>query len=356
MAQTEFPEEFARWMLPALPDASPEVMSKRWVAVRDTATRAGDVPSDTLDIVRLLFGLPLAAENSEAQFRRSFVQRDPQFATTQNALEMRLLGGAVLAEIIRSKCTGAAIATLGVLSASACGSRVNDETRPFVELARQRRKHLAVRTENSGPWPALPGETAVRLRAANAGEALADEDVAEVARYVAYLGEFGHDVLEQLREQADISWWVLGEFSRDLDIPVREVPPKAAPVLLGKELASLTRTEVGPVSANAILNRMLTRQKRTVRDVALADGVSAVPADWLRTWVDGFPPGSVIGPLTPILLSARLRKDDEANWIAGVARDGRITVDVRCTGLELATQTYCECLLVKAVAMGAGKE
>jgi hypothetical protein len=341
-----FPAEFAQWLVLALPGASSDLVKKRWDGVTDTSTRIGDSTTDVLDCVRLALALPVG-NGVEKSFRASFIQRDPSFAPASNALEIQILAGACLVSVMRADGSVAAVAALGLLAGDACGARRTDQNKVFIEIASRERKRFSTRDDNEDAWPTMSAGAAEAIRS-NAAEADADR-MYQVASYAVDLSAFGERGFLRLREEASISWWVLGQFSRDFDQPVHDLPAKAAPIVLGKELADLTRTEVGPVSTNAVLWRMLTLIKKNPGATTFAAAIEACPADWLGTWIGDIGDGAAIDALTPVLAGVSARQAaGGAEWNAAFLRSARLDADRDCDALALAVQIYFECLLVRA--------
>lgn len=59
------------------------------------------------------------------------------------------------------------------------------------------------------------------------------------------------------REEAQVAWWLIGEYSEILNLPLSKTSPMAALLPCGEELAKLSSFELPPVSAGRILIRSM---------------------------------------------------------------------------------------------------
>ncbi len=340
-----FSEEFAQWMLVAWPEASPDLMQKRSNAAEAAAVIMEGSLGLIADTARLLFGLSRVDQAAEKALRQCCVQEDPQFANSTNTLELALLGGAVLASLMRKEGRAASVATLAVLAGDACAARSDPNVRSFVELARYRRRELAVRWSTDQSWPVL-GRELSELVISSA--TLDSEAVKGIAAYVRQLNEFGEYHFPRVREEADVAWWVLGEYSRDLNIPVREIDRRAAPLILGAELADITRTEIGPVASTAVLWRVLSLVKRIPKSLSLSEAIKHLPSQWLSQRSERVGRTTRVDGLTPVLFGIRCAVDATgADWGPTFARGTGFSAEHECSALSLAAQVYDECLLLR---------
>src|SRR5260370_26003029 len=106
---------FPDWYRVAGIQPDSESVAKRWAGVE--AAGARDDTSKVLDVARLFLGSTTLTNESKDQFGSAFRKTDPAFPLRDNDLELRVLGGALVAHCLETQTTdaGAALA-LAVVS------------------------------------------------------------------------------------------------------------------------------------------------------------------------------------------------------------------------------------------------
>jgi len=87
------------------------------------------------------------------------------------------------------------------------------------------------------------------------------------------------------REESDVLWWIMGEYSRDHDKPICEIKIPELYILVGKELADLISIIPGPFSAQAYLNKMLKLSSVDFsKPIKISDAVNKADKKWRQQW------------------------------------------------------------------------
>ncbi len=152
-----------------------------------------------------------------------------------------------------------------------------------------------------------------------------------------------------LREESDILWWLTGESSRIAGDSFSELPMAIVPILIGRELAELTKQLPGPVAMEAFAGRMLTRtQNETKKAIQLAQSVNALERSLRETWHKSHGAHAALD-LCPALYacSSSLTVEGAKEWYSAFKTASSLDATVKLTPLELARQTYLESLLLK---------
>lgn len=232
-----------------------------------------------VDAVRLYFGLPVP--DGAPWFRDAFAAIDPSFTMLDNEREAAILSACLLSAEIDSGNVGASFAPL---TAAAVGNREPLVQPGLIEQARQALHTAAVaarRYDNPQSNRTAPkvDETADALaqngdwaKAAVLLKQIATEGTARSDRLAAEV----HD----LREEVDMLWWYIGGWSRILEQPFSTLGPGPAALMAGIDLADLTKGEVGPAAASAILLRVISAgRKKQAAKVTLGESVDGLPAE-----------------------------------------------------------------------------
>lgn len=150
------------------------------------------------------------------------------------------------------------------------------------------------------------------------------------------------------REESQILWWLFGEHSRTLEKPFSAFRPAEAALIGGIELAALTEaSELGPIAAEAVLERVLHCAKRDNRPqpVTLLGAVDGLGADLPRLKT----PPPVRPGICPILTAmAKSVEIGSGAWGSAFSKATGLDAGVELKPLDVALQVYRECLLGKA--------
>jgi len=142
-------------------------------------------------------------------------------------------------------------------------------------------------------------------------------------------------------EELDMLWWVLNERSDDLGRGFKDLPAKAQPLILAKELAHATAFCPGPRSVKGLLSRCGLKDSKKI---IIADAVNECDLDWLTA----LPMPAPLSPLAhPIhaAVARRIETGDKTTWVASWATTAGLDEKQSLSALSLGNLFYREQLL-----------
>jgi hypothetical protein len=142
-------------------------------------------------------------------------------------------------------------------------------------------------------------------------------------------------------EELEMLWWVLGERSEDLKQPFKDIPAKAQPLVLAKELADATQFLPGPISTKGLLSRAGLKESKKV---TIPDSVNACDGAWLKSLGPLDKVSAVSHPLH-FAIARKLETSDDTSWVAGWAHSCGVDENHNFPILTLANLFYRERLL-----------
>ena len=330
-------KDFAEWYRSAGITPDGETLLKRWAAIAAFEVDRSDVAS----LTRLFYRLGTPKEDFLKAFRAEFQKADAAFPMRGNDHELAVLAGAELVDTIeRSSAPLADLAALCLVCAAA------QQLRPTPAVS------------------AIP-ETASRFLSSRATKRSQVDEGSSEGTLLKALTDLGspydklaiefHKLQSELSivtEEANMLWWLLSEFSRDLNTPWRKLPAPAVPLIAGKELADLTRVIPGPIAAAAFLDRTIRsgRTKPPTLILTIA-AVNETPVDWRLEYIkDSFPDEiEVIAPISyAVKLSLIAPENDE--WVPMFTSATGIASNSKIAPHTLAYQLFLEGLLRRSFA------
>lgn len=338
---------------------SAEELAARWAAVASLA----ESPTRTrvTGLARLCAAAPGAEQEPVIEAARA---ADPAFQTVNSDLEVRVLASATLCHWFLKSSNVADAASLGISAVTLGGTR-GDALVDFVQVrAKTYMQEEAVRVRAAGR---ISAEVAADRRAAAvrayqaaipagpAGQSAAGVGE-QIATLVAALSQPQVDAidgllgqLEALREESNMCWWVVGEFSHDLQKPFNKIKSPADCLVAARELARMTVLLPGPRSASAFLGRVIANGRRST-SASIPEAVNATPREWRKSWLSSTAPTHV-GNLAPVLTAVQhsLATESKTDWVSAFCL-GTGLDDIKLGPTELTVQAYTEDLLVQAVS------
>ncbi len=347
---------FAEWYRSAGIEPDAAALPKRWEGIKQFSAGCEEVAA----LTRLFFGLGSVAEPFLAAFRAPLQKADAAFPMRKNDKELAVLAGAKLVIVIEDEEDPdlASFAALALVSAAAQNLRPPPLVSEIVEMAvgLLAEKALARGKPSEEEEEELPEEVEAELKkACEANDASQlEEPLAEIAAELRTLRAGQRHMLAALAaqsEESDMLWWLFGGHSRDLRQRIDSLPTAAASLIVGKELADLTRTIPGPPAALAFLDRALrtTNKGKPPTTVSLSDAINKTPADWRKTTAAART-ATPLAMLMPISEAIRVSltvgpKDD---WRPAFLHAAGFAADAEIEPSRLAYQTYLEGLLHRA--------
>lgn len=329
-----------------------------------------------IELARLAMGVACSEDDFVVRFRDTIRAHDASLPESENEPHEQVLAGACVIELLENG--NAEISEFASLAVSclAFGRGECDQSGPPVRQCSETflaRRSTEIREEGttSSPslklsppkkeldtlakalieneinWLDIPLREALEgiLRTASAGikaEAKAHRELE--AR------------LDVQAEETNIVWWLFGGASRELTQPWSKIKLSAATILAGKELSDLTEFTLGPVGADAFLDKVLSDAKRAkgteAKRISLKAAVNELPRDWREDFVklqDIAALANVLPVASAIQASVRVAPKDD--WCKSFEHCTGTSAEVTHPAMELAVQVYRECLLHYAWAL-----
>jgi len=323
-------------------------------------------PRTAIDLTRIYFGLPLPPRITD-WFRDAFGETDPSFSLIDNAREASVLAAGLLEVAAHDGNVYAALATL----TTAAGGLRQPPVRPdLIDAMRIVIQEKAVSARHQAPADLSKiTQPATSKIAAELTTVAGTPDLQKVSTLLKQVSEDAYDITKtlasqvvsvveplaaqvlMLREEVEMLWWYIGGWSRLLDKPFAELELGLAAVLAGVDMADMSRSATGPVSAPAIFQRTLAegRQAKTVK-IALKDTIDALPQDQLDRLELPDTLGAV-PEICPVLTAFAKAKEIGTGtaWDASFAKATGLMAGSALAPLELAMQAYRERLLLRAL-------
>lgn len=380
---------FADWY--RLADLKPEAetLEKRWQAI--TAVQESASVAEWLDLVRLFVGRPQREVTYSAPFAQRFKDHDPVFPLLNNDLELQVLAGAALMQLLEDPSDAADAVALALVSVDCRGRGVHGPISSAVATARSYLADEAIRMrEDEAPQPAqftpvrLQGQPFkdienLSIESIQGHWSYADARLRDVANWnnellsavkalhtaASKMADAINTALKEvaqpressairaLREETNVLWWLFGERSRDLDAHLKEVGLPGACLIVAKELVDITTILPGPVSARAVLGKALMNAGKVPSTVKLQDAVNRSPREWRESWmasVDVAP----VADLVPVhrAVYRSLETDDDRAWVPAYNKGAAVKANLSLAPLDFSHQVYEEGLLLRAWKYG----
>lgn len=342
-------------------DTNPELLSTR-LASALKAFKSFDA-THLSALTRSALGL---ARPEEMEFLAGHISSDDiGFETKGGDAELSAIAAAILWDMIEAGGRLGGLAALSVSTASFGSARalVDGELAAFASsslatLQRQRRPSPPAATYRTKPvmkedLQALDthGEGNDFSAAAPHLRKLAEGGLSYTALGLNDLASQLQGVIEhqaRLEEEMNIHWWLVGGWSRDSEQAFAELSIKQAALLAGKELADLTKTDIGLASAVALLDMVITKgREKAQTPEKLADLILATPLALRSAWTANLLDNMALASLLPLSLASALAvdSDDADDWKPRFNRLANIKADLKMTPLDASNQLYRELIL-----------
>lgn len=365
---------FVDWYRAAGLQPTAQELEARWQAVEAIAEKV-DL-KNALELVRIYYDLPTNSTDTCEDYRALLKAEDPTFSVRGNAIELRVLAGATIAHIVESTRT---TLTDVVALATKCGlcrglrQRIlNDE---IIDFAKRYLMNESVKVRDAATtFEIMKPDTDLRELLDNLTTAATGNNLTAIkeplrppfeklAKAVLSLTSSVNEmtlalreVIDRTREESDVLWWVFGGSSRDLNLPISELTLSFAALVAGKELADLVKVVPAPLASDAILDRMLARDRKDNNSTTIKDAVNASSTEW-RNLLLNQRLVSGVGDLCPVHLSIEmsLEPKNPRAWHNRFSRNTGIQSGATISSLDLAIQVCDERMLMRAIAIVDGK-
>jgi len=289
-------KHFADWYRAANLEPKSEDIPRRLAGVEAFAKELD--AAKAMDTVRVFFGLSPAAPAFLDALRATFQKADPAFPMRDNDIELRILAGSTLIQLLSKKFSTLASAAALATTSSAWQGLRKDVLIPDVwGAARNFLFDNALRLRMLSPLDitmSVPNndELLTEVKASLTAESLA-QPIQKLNNSTASLAKSANEAfakaftgLKTLREESDILWWVFARTSRDTSKRFSEMEVSKACLLIGKEIADITQIIPGPIAVPAVLHRLLADSfSELPTSLTLDSAVEAVDSEWRATVV-----------------------------------------------------------------------
>jgi hypothetical protein len=291
-------------------------------------------------------------------FTEALLKLDQEFPVTNNAEELRLMAGVVMATTFAGRSRPANAFALGLRVTQMAG-RTIDPVQP--EILAEAEKYLRAEAERLRPAEFGGGR---RLEPGATESAHA----AAVSAEVNQLPAGGHDQavntlsgeppylaseVRRLAEETGMLWWILTEYSASLDCPTSDLTATEYALAAAAEAADRTQIVPPPLSADALVTRALRPCKSAPdKTLTLADFLAATNPTWrdVRLTQIGHIDFPYLVPVTTAL--TKNQEIDDAAQAAQVAAKlcPGIVAEHPLSPSEIAHLFYCELMFFKALS------
>jgi hypothetical protein len=331
--------DFPRWYREVSVEENRERIAHRWTGVSSLVEDMN--LNDVEALLRLVYRAKLRpSADSMARIRKFFKDADDLFDMQGNDREVEVLAGAALAVLLESNASIVAETALAITTTILEGARVAQLPMDLGALAETCIARIAESQRTR------PIRTKLTLKKSK--DALAQFDAAGVSSALDRAAEAINSAFASSDkfiaiqdEELDMLWWVLNERSDDLGKAFKDLPAKAQPLILAKELAQATAFCPGPRSVKGLLSRCGLKDSKKI---TIADAVNECDLDWLKA----LPMPAPLSPLAhPIhaAVARRIETGDKTTWVASWAATAGLDEKQSLNALALGNLFYREQLL-----------
>jgi hypothetical protein len=355
-ATTAMLPDFPKWYASLGLGKSVDLHQLRWTAVSAIVSTA--TPAMIEGLLRLAFATKQPPSDEVVNALRAAIHEADPPATLDNARELQVFAGSVLAALmVRGSGIGAR-AAMAVTTTAGYGRSTPDLPMDLFALANAHLSNIANAMRKRTPItiqnteipidlaPVLEKAAGNNWQPVNEAFSLLTPALQKplqtlVARQASLIQAINAAFAVQ-DEELNILWWVIGGYSRDLQEPFANVPNAIRPLIFAKELSDLTVFLPGPASAVAVLSRSgLDEHPSTI-----AGAVNGTSADWTRPLVKELPASPISTPVH-FAIERELETGAGTDWLAGWSATTQLDPNAQITSLTLGTLFYRERLLLR---------
>lgn len=299
-------------------------------------------------------------ENKQDKFKESFadifIKDDSAFSYEQDK-ELQLLAGIMLNEILKEDNKYNTIIELSCICLKnyyepPIEGIFNNIERYFYESLKQLRENEDNKYAKSNFRKSLQAmfKENTGLVTGNLNEEVAEQLESLKKNIINIFSNFEKmQKINNLKsEDSEVLWWIIGEWSYDLDKPFKEIEENFIPVLIGKEMADKVKVLPGPFAAKAVIHKILSNFKD--KKLYIYNYGEKIEKDWLEKFVEKYYIDA-IGDFMPILkyFNKIVEIDEEDNSENKLEKIcPAIIKKTEILNKDIAYEIYLECLLSKA--------
>lgn len=359
---------FPEWYRIVSIELSAGLLEKRWSGVENFVK--GMTQSSALDMVRLYHSKNPINDSFVEEYCSVFQGIDPLFPMRENAVELQVLAGAAIVECIE-KDHG--LSTI-VAYATVCPNfqRLGPEVlnADIIQIAREYLTREAINIRAMTKTPKIQSSPLKAELKKALTDALSSNNLPNASPHIMAVLENIDESFKQLMqsanksidifsdsllvhdEQANILWWLLGEYSNDLNCHFAKIDFPSVCLVAAKELADLTKLLPGPFSAEAFLSKIIHMgRKKAPKEVTLKDAINKSSLPWKEKWLKT-KRFDLTEDLCPLYYAAKesVSTGNSAAWEAAFENKSKISADKPIQPEKLALQAYHESLFIESLS------
>lgn len=310
---------FTTWLRAAKLEPNDETSPKHWKVISEYLPTAEEI----ISFARLFYGFNRQWDPLLDKFGAALQDIDTAFSMQNDKQLLSVFAGAELIVIIERDQDNslADLAALSLVCGGAQGARTEV---PVPEMPKIAARYIEDRTSKRMLMPAAPVGDKVESR----------------------IGKLESE-LTIVSEEANMLWWLVSEYSRDLNESWKKVGTPATSIVAGKELADLTRIVPGPVAATAFLDRIvrLSDSAKSPKPITIKEAVEKTPREWRERYPFNLAAG--VDDLSPIskAIKLSLTVSDGDDWTPVFERGTALAANSKIPANALAYQVFLERLL-----------
>lgn len=357
---------FAEWYNAISLRPAAETLDARWKGVEAVAT--GQSVEKIPDLARVFFKLP-GGNATVDELRNAAKKEDSTYLAENDQNELSVLAGGTIAMLVgKSSSLGDAMA-LAVLCIEAQGMRKAPRLQAVVDECMQylAKESVKVRALDKNPVKDMNVGRLEKHIVDRGGVAVTDansvwngvEAVLKnfLTQHTAHTNSVNAAVNKtvcRLSEQADILWWLFGEYTLDGTKGFADLSIPEACFWGARDLAALTQFMPGPFAAPAFLGRMLRLVKdRVPAHVRILEAVDECGKDWKERWFPDLVFSQQIPEACPMLfgIAKSVEVGGGTGWTAAFDHATGLSANAKLAPTQLALQVYNELLLLRALSV-----
>ncbi len=352
---------FSSWYSEVHPEPSDDIIRRRRAGV-ESLLGTVDKPL-ALDLARLALALPSREEAVFTRFTAAFQEQDESFRVLDNSNEHAVLAATTIDAAVERGGQIGLFSALASVCVFARGQRTSESAPWLLERVESSLRSWSAslrEARQSGPLqlaqvkasvdPKQMQELVAQNKHPEVAEKLANgiiqlSDVCNkwcsgIQESMALL----HKRLWLLEEESDMLWWLVAGHSRELGVSFKTLGQHQAALVIGRELADLTRELPGPLAAPALIRHAVNLAKREKTE-SLQGSVDAVERGWRQSCVDGF--NLAACPEFCPLHFAIAKSIESSAWAESYKHHTGLSADNELAAFDLGLQLYRERLLLR---------
>ncbi len=353
---------FADWMRSSELDITRDSLKLRWAGVAYLRDELLDSDKEK-ELIRIALAMPESTDGPEHWLRKAFKKYDDLFQMTagSNEFELRTLSAACLAACLEDEDEEAeeratALSTI-ILAASFIGHRDFPGSVNLIEMSTRfaLKQGKTQRKRNSPKLPTFNYK--VREKTGEAIEAISNNQptyfesavnavVQEMNQHLIWsqnsIRKYINASHRQTRiqdEELEILWWLFGEKSSMLNIPVEQVDTLALPAVLGVEFAHRTNLDSELPALPGLLKKAGLRGGQEIAFKDIINKAKPLVENLLEE--DEYCP--VLSPALHALSITR----EHSSWQRIWEKDTGLDSKTKASSKDWTTQIYRECLHIR---------